>query len=98
PGAWMATTDTPFAALARHFLTESWRLNPVSATALGIHDHDHRLPDMSRDGIDASSAVLRRLLDSVEAVDPDTLTRVERVERDVILASLRRSVRECAER
>src|SRR5262245_30628776 len=91
------TVNASFAALSREYLTESWRLNPVSATALGIHDHDDRLPDMSRDGIAASSAVLRRLLASAEAVDPATLTQVERLERDVILASLRRTVRECAE-
>ena len=93
----MATTNASFAALAHAFLTESWRLNPVSATALGIHAYDHLLPDMTPDGIGASNAVLRGLLESAEAVDPTTLTQVERIEREVILATLRRSVRDCAE-
>src|SRR5882672_6122540 len=33
------------------FMESYYRLRPVNATYTGIHDHDHRLPDWSPDGL-----------------------------------------------
>jgi uncharacterized protein (DUF885 family) len=47
------------------FLEHDLRRRPVQATFTGLHDHDHRLPNWSLDGLDAARAEMvadRRLL------------------------------------
>jgi hypothetical protein len=41
---------SPFALLVVEHLKEAFRLDPLSATAAGIHDHDDRWPDLSDAG------------------------------------------------
>ena len=36
------------------FFESYYRLRPVTATFTGIHEHDHRLPDWSADGLAAA--------------------------------------------
>ena len=57
----MLETVRTFTALSEEFVEESLRLWPVEATAAGIHDYDHRLPDDTPDGFRARSAWLRDL-------------------------------------
>lgn len=70
--------------LAEGFLTEYFAANPVAATALGEHAHDHRWPDLSLDGRTEQAQWLAVQLAAVadiprEALDPDG-----RVELDTI--------------
>src|SRR5436190_20592116 len=46
------------AALER-FFDSYYRLRPVNATFTGVHDHDHRLPDWSPEGLDAAVDEMR---------------------------------------
>ncbi len=48
------------AALDRFFET-FYRRRPVAATYTGIHEHDGRLPDWSRDGLERDAAEMRAL-------------------------------------
>ena len=57
----MLETVRTFTALSEEFVEESLRLWPVEATAAGIHDYDHRLPDDTPDGFRARSTWLRDL-------------------------------------
>jgi uncharacterized protein (DUF885 family) len=57
----MLETVRTFTALSEEFVEESLRLWPVEATAAGIHDYDHRLPDDTPEGFGARSAWLRDL-------------------------------------
>lgn len=57
----MLETVRTFTALSEEFVEESLRLWPVEATAAGIHDYDHRLPDDTPDGFRARSVWLRDL-------------------------------------
>ena len=57
----MIETVRTFTALSEEFVEESLRLWPVWATAAGIHDYDHLLPDDTPDGFRARSAWLRDL-------------------------------------
>ncbi len=79
PAAPLASAPTggqQFAELSASFL-EGWlQLNPVSATRLGEHSHDHRWPDVSAQGMEREAAWLRdtqqRLaLIPVEDLDPE---------------------------
>ncbi len=47
----MATVH-PFDAWLDDFLATFFRQNPVDATFIGMHDHDHALPDCSPAGIE----------------------------------------------
>lgn len=43
------------------FLESYYRLRPVNATFSGVHDHDHRFPDWSKDGLDGTVREMRSL-------------------------------------
>jgi hypothetical protein len=47
---------------------------PVEATAMGVHDHDHELPDLSREALDAwtrgVSQLAREVDDARQALPP----------------------------
>ena len=49
--------------LLRPFFDELMALRPVEATYLGIHDHDHRLPEGGRDEAESERRLLRSLRD-----------------------------------
>jgi hypothetical protein len=48
------------------FFESYYRLRPVNATFTGIHDHDHRLPDWSPDGLAGALDEMRALRASIE--------------------------------
>src|SRR5438309_1367698 len=48
-------------ALLRPFFDELMALRPADATLLGIHDHDHRLPEGGPEDAEAEGKLLRRL-------------------------------------
>ena len=56
----MLETVRTFTALSEEFVEESLRLWPVEATAAGIHDYDHRLPDDTPDGLPRAQRVAAR--------------------------------------
>jgi uncharacterized protein (DUF885 family) len=53
------------------------RDNPTVATYLGIHDHNHRLADGSREAVLDELASERAHLAAIEALDPADLSTVE---------------------
>jgi uncharacterized protein (DUF885 family) len=46
---------------------------PHVAVWLGFHEYDGRLPDLSRRGLEARRADLRRFLSDLERIDPTDL-------------------------
>jgi uncharacterized protein (DUF885 family) len=68
------------------------RNDPVLATASGIHTEDHRLGDGSRDAVLQEIAADRAHLAAVEAIDPAGLSAEGRLERDLEIHNLRRSL------
>lgn len=65
---------------------------PVLATYLGIHDHDHRLGDMSRAAQLAGIEIERQFLADLEAIDPATLSEPNRLEQELAVLAARRSL------
>jgi hypothetical protein len=53
------------------FFESYYRLRPVNATFTGIHDHDHRLPDWSPDGLNAARDEMTALRRSIQTPDPE---------------------------
>jgi uncharacterized protein (DUF885 family) len=68
------------------------RDNPIVGTYLGIHTEDHRLGDASRDAVLAELAADKVHLAAVEALDPGELSASARLERDLEIHNLRRSI------
>src|SRR6266545_2706660 len=72
------------------FFESYYRLRPVTATFTGIHDHDHRLPDWSPDGLASAADEMRRLRGALEASrTPDVLLHdVAQRDRELAIAFL----------
>jgi Bacterial protein of unknown function (DUF885) len=68
------------------FFESYYRLRPVTATFTGIHDHDHRLPDWSPDGLASATDEMRTLRTSLEAARPSAGSLRDAAERDRELA------------
>jgi len=63
--------------------------NPILATGLGIHEHDHLLGDSSREAALQEIASEQAHLAAVEALDPAALSGDARFERDLELHNVR---------
>ena len=70
----------------RRFFDSYYRLRPVNATFTGIHDHDHRLPDWSPEGLAAAADEMRALRASLTAARPPRMSLENVGERDRELA------------
>ena len=81
-------TPQAFAAVAARFVAERYALDPVAATAAGIHDHDHRMPDLSGPGFGDRDAFVDRWVGELEAIPPQDLGPLERTDRALLLADL----------
>lgn len=71
--------------------------NPILATSLGIHEHDHLLGDASRDAMNEEIHAERAHLAAVAALDPAGLSGEAQFERDLELHNVRQNVFEADE-
>ena len=68
------------------FFESYYRLRPVTATFTGVHDHDHRLPDWSPEGLASAAEEMRALRASLAASRASELSLHVVAERDRELA------------
>lgn len=83
------TPAEEFPALVERHVRERFALDPVAATAAGVHDHDDRLPDLGAAGFAARDAFVDRWISTLDGIVPDKLWPVERTDRELLLADLR---------
>ena len=83
------TADSAFEALGRAALDETFRLDPVSATSIGDHRFDGRLPDLSPGGWTSRADLCRRLLTDLEAIPHGALSRANQVDAALLESNLR---------
>jgi uncharacterized protein (DUF885 family) len=79
---------TDFSEHLATYLDEYFRLEPVHATAAGLHDHDGRWPDVTEAGRKARLAFLDRWRTRFGRVADAGLSSDERIDRDLILLEL----------
>ena len=84
----MSASD--FDQLAQEFLDDEMAANPVAATAVGLSGHDDRLPDLTAAGIDARRVAEQEWARRFGEYDDSALSDDQRLDRDLVLASLRR--------
>jgi uncharacterized protein (DUF885 family) len=77
-----------FAERLETFLGEFFALNPVHATAAGMHDHDGRWPDLTEAGRLERLAFVDRWERDFAAIDAADLTWDDKIDRDLILLEL----------
>jgi uncharacterized protein (DUF885 family) len=77
-----------FAARLEAYLDEYFRMEPIVATAAGLHDHDGRWPEVT----EASRATRLEFFDrwtrALTAFDEAVLSPDERIDRDLVLLEL----------
>src|SRR5258708_12746144 len=78
----------PFREQVEAFVTDRYALDPTAATIAGIHEHDHRLADLSEDGFAARDAFADRWLHVFESHDPPAPSPPHRTDPPLILGGL----------
>ena len=78
-----------FDTLSSAALDHMFQASPSSAVSLGLHDYDGRLPDRSAAGLAAELATLRADRAALDAIDPSTLSPLQREERGTLLQAIR---------
>jgi uncharacterized protein (DUF885 family) len=78
--------------LAWHFADQ-----PVRATRLGIHDHNHALPDLSQEGQARRTADLNDWLGRLEVIDADLLSPADQLDYQVLDHAIRGDLLELEE-
>jgi uncharacterized protein (DUF885 family) len=90
-------TGADYEAFVDGFLTWHFADQPVRATRLGIHEHDHVLPDLSRTAHERRAAELREWLGRLEAIDPELLSADDRLDYRVLDHAIRGDLLELEE-
>ncbi|HQW82625.1 MAG TPA: DUF885 domain-containing protein [Pseudomonadota bacterium] len=76
--------DQQFDALARSWLSDWFRLNPISATQVGSHIVDGDIEDLSVKGRAAAVEHARRTLAALEAIDATSLSRENQIDYAIL--------------
>jgi uncharacterized protein (DUF885 family) len=95
----MTTTSANrrFGALVEDILRSNWDFYPNQASALGLHEYDGRLSDVSKDALARRAKALEAQIESLEQVDTSRLSRQNRFDYCLLLSALRKEHFELAE-
>ena len=77
----METPQNRFSRWLDRFLDSYYRHRPVNATYIGVHDYDHRLPDLSESGVDACVSEMTQLQKDLAALPPEPLSEAQNIDR-----------------
>jgi uncharacterized protein (DUF885 family) len=69
-----ADTDAQYVALAQAYYNDDFRLNPIDATQIGVHDYDDQVGDFSAAGVAAEIAMDRHYLTDLHGIDRSQLS------------------------
>jgi uncharacterized protein (DUF885 family) len=89
PSPGPAESDARYAALARAYFAESFRANPVGATATGVHAYDAQLGSYSAADYAAQLARDHRYLGALAAIEPAAMTPRGALDRRMLENALR---------
>jgi hypothetical protein len=80
----MSASSSAFANWLNDFFTSYYKHRPVKATFIGIHEHDHRLPDFSDNGVaDVCNDMERLFVRLRVTIKRDELSVAERIDYDM---------------
>jgi uncharacterized protein (DUF885 family) len=84
---------TDLGKLVDEYLAFALAADPIEATRLGVHDHDHLLGDLTPDAVAEDAAKRRQFLDRFQAIDFEGLDDDERMDLQVAIIDLRTALR-----
>jgi uncharacterized protein (DUF885 family) len=82
-------TSSPFASLVKDYLSERYDESPSWASTLGLSEYDERSEDLSAEAFRRRDASVLEWTARMRAVNDADLSPDERIDREVILSSLR---------
>jgi uncharacterized protein (DUF885 family) len=80
--------DARFQDIADRLVADTLKRNPTTATALGIHDYDTALEDVSRQAVEAEVAALKQFRYELSAIDLSTLSLANQLDLGQALAAV----------
>ena len=90
--------DARFERAVDRWFRDRMRLEPESATFVGVHEHDGRMPGVSRDDIEERVDFWRAAIDEMDRFSADDLTPSHALDRDLLLHEARLAIHELTER
>jgi hypothetical protein len=82
-------SDAPaFARWLDDFFAAYYRRSPVSASFIGVHEHDRALPDYSPAGVAAAADAIDALLRRLDALPAEPLSPSEQIDRELARGAL----------
>jgi uncharacterized protein (DUF885 family) len=66
--------DAQYVALAHEYFYDNFRMNPIDATAVGVHDYDSQIGDLSAPGIEAGLKSDHDYLAKLAGIDRSALS------------------------
>ena len=84
--------DTQLATQIETFIAGHLAFRPNLAIDLGLHEHDGKVPDRSAAAVTAEIARLETARTTFEAFDPAKLGHESQVDREVVLAEIRKEL------
>jgi uncharacterized protein (DUF885 family) len=82
-------SSEPLPHFVEHYLAYLREISPTHAFFDGVHTHDDLLEDFSRSAVDAHLRELGNFARRLAAINPDTLSPTQQVERPVVEAHVR---------
>lgn len=89
PVAQPAPADKRFDALAAQFLAAYYADHPVRATALGVHDHDGKLPRLDQPALQARARELHGYLERLATIGMSDLSQERKYDRQILDHAIR---------
>src|SRR5579863_4061403 len=86
-----------FLTAAKRIVDDHLKHQPVQATLAGLHEHDHRLPDLTADGFHDADLRAKAYLATLDRFPADALTAQDRIDRALLVAQYSTAIREHAE-
>ncbi len=83
-----ASAATAYQAAVQDFFNAQWKAHPTFATAVGLHDWDAELDDVSAAAYAREIARLKDTTAKLRAIDGAGLTAMDRDDRDILLAQI----------
>ena len=81
----VADAEARFDRTISRWFRDLLEMDPEQATYLGIHDHDHRLSDGSREHVEREVAFHRATIDELQRFDPAELSHDRALDRDLVI-------------
>jgi len=83
------TADAQYTALAQAYYDQQFRLSPIDATQVGVHDYDDQIGDFSAAGIAQQLAADRDYLAKLNSIDRTLLSPSVSLDRTLLEYTLR---------